>query len=285
MTTAHTTGYAHNGSCEIYFETFGKAGHPALLLVNGLGSQSINYADAWCEKFAARELFVIRFDNRDVGLSTKFEDAPVNELGACYNLSDMAGDAIAVLDANGVGKAHVMGLSMGGMIVQTLAIEHPDRLLSMTSVMSTSGEEAFRRSTPNAIRLLTAPAATDRESFVASWIEGLHEWGSPQFADEARWRADAERAFERSFHPSGSGRQYMAVGTSEPRAEALRSVRVPTLVIHGDKDTLIDQLGGRRVAELVPGAIFALTEGMGHDYPPQLWDAWVALVVGHIESV
>ncbi len=284
MTSAHTIGRAHNGSCEIHFETFGDPSHPALLLINGLGSQSINYPDAWCEKFAAESLFTIRFDNRDVGLSSKFDGAPVNEHGACYNLSDMAADAIAVLDANGIDRAHVMGLSMGGMIAQTLAIEYPDRLLSMTSVMSSSGEDDFRKSTPNAMRLLTAPPATDRESFVSSWIEGLHEWGSPEFADEARWRADAENAFDRCFHPSGSGRQYMAVGTSAPRAEALKSVRVPTLVIHGDKDTLIDPIGGRRVAELIPGAKFALIEGMGHDYPPQLWDHWVALVVDHIRS-
>ena len=272
---------AYNGTCELYFETFGDPENPALLLVNGLGSQSINYADAWCAKFSAKGLFVIRFDNRDVGLSSKFDTAPVNEAGACYNVSDMAADAIAVLDANGIAKAHVMGLSMGGMIVQVMAIEHPGRLLTMTSVMSNSGEPDYGQSTPNALRLLTAPPATDRESFVAQWIEGLREWGSPEFADDARWRADAERAFDRSFHPSGSGRQFLAVRSSSPRAAALRSVRVPTLVIHGDRDTLIDQSGGRRVAELIPGARFAIIEGLGHDYPPQLWDRWVDLVTTH----
>ena len=282
MTSAHSSGFAHNGACELYFETFGDPIHPALLLVNGLGSQSINYADPWCEMFAAKGLFVIRFDNRDVGLSTMFEGAPTNEAGACYSASDMADDAISVVDALGLGKVHVMGLSMGGMIAQVLAIEHPDRLLTMTSVMSNSGEPDYGQSTPNAMRLLTGPAATDRESFVASWIEGLHEWGSPEFADEARWRADAERAFERSFHPSGSGRQFLGVRSSKPRADALRSVHIPTLVIHGDKDTLIDQSGGRRVAELIPGARFELVEGMGHDYPPQLWEQWVGLVADHI---
>lgn len=276
--------FARNGNCEIYFDTFGSTENPALLLVNGLGSQCINYADAWCEKFADQGFFVIRFDNRDVGLSTSFEGAPVNEHGACYSVSDMAADAMAVLDANGIDKAHVMGLSMGGMIVQVLAIEHPDRLLSVTSVMSHSGEVEYAKSTPNAQRLLTAPGATDRESYVASWIEGLHEWGSPEFADEARWRADAERAFDRSFNPAGTGRQFLAVRSSAPRAERLRSVRIPTLVLHGDKDTLIDQIGGRRTAELIPGARFELIEGMGHDYPPQLWDRWVGLVVQHARA-
>lgn len=275
---------ARNGTCEIYFDTFGSADNPALLLVNGLGSQCINYADAWCQKFADQGFFVLRFDNRDVGLSTSFEGAPVNEHGGSYSVSDMAADAIAVLDANGIEKAHVMGLSMGGMIVQVLAIEYPDRLLSMTSVMSHSGEADYAKSTPNAQRLLTAPGATDRESYVASWIEGLHEWGSPEFADEERWRADAECAFDRSFNPAGSGRQFLAVRSSQPRAERLRSVHIPTLVMHGDKDTLIDQIGGRRTAELIPGARFELIEGMGHDYPPQLWDRWVDLVVSHARS-
>ncbi len=132
--------FTRNGDCELYYEAFGSPSDPTLLLINGLGSQCINYAEAWCEKFVARGFHVIRFDNRDVGLSTHFTDAPVGAQGEAYLLSDMADDAIAVLDANGVEQAHVMGLSMGGMIAQTLAIEHPDRLLSMTSVMSDTSE-------------------------------------------------------------------------------------------------------------------------------------------------
>jgi pimeloyl-ACP methyl ester carboxylesterase len=277
--------FAKNGSCEIYYDTFGSPADPTLLLVNGLGSQCINYHDDWCAKFVAAGFFVVRFDNRDVGLSTSFEDATVGTQGEAYLIGDMALDAIAVLDALGVAKAHVMGLSMGGMIVQTLAIEHPDRLFSATSVMSSTGEPEFGQSTPRALALLTAPAAVDRESYVHSWIEGLREWGSPEFADEARWRRDAERAFNRSFQPSGSKRQFLGIGASGPRADGLRNVRVPMLVMHGDKDTLIDQSGGRRTAELVPGAKFVLIEGLGHDYPPQLWDRWVAEVTGFIASL
>lgn len=274
-----------NGDCEIYYETFGAASDPALVLINGLGSQSINYHEDWCAKFAAKGFFVIRFDNRDVGLSTSFEGAAAGSQGSAYSVSDMASDAIAVLDAEGIARAHVMGLSMGGMIVQTLAIEHPDRLLSATSVMSSTGEPEFGQSTPRAFTLLTAPPATDRESYVQAAIEGLREWGSPAFADEARWRRDAEAAFDRSFRPTGPGRQFLAVRGSGPRAEKLKSVRVPMLVIHGDKDTLIDQSGGRRTAKLVPGARFVLIEGMGHDYPPQLWDRWVDEVTGFIASL
>src|SRR6187402_2044722 len=136
--------YAKNGVCEIYYETFGDPANPTLLMVNGLGSQSINYADAWCEMFAAEGLHVVRYDNRDVGLSSKFEDAPVDDQGAAYRLSDMADDGMAVLDALGVQRAHVMGLSMGGMIVQQMAIAHADRVITMTSVMSATGEPEYR---------------------------------------------------------------------------------------------------------------------------------------------
>jgi pimeloyl-ACP methyl ester carboxylesterase len=174
-----------------------------------------------------------------------------------------------------------MGLSMGGMIVQTMAILHPDRVLTMTSVMSHTGEPEYGRPAPEAWGLLTAPPATDRESYVEAHIAGQRVWGSPEFADEERWRAQAEAAFDRAFHPAGTRRQFLAVGASGSRADELRRLDVPTLVIHGDRDTLIDQSGGRRTAELVPGARFELIEGMGHDYPPQLWDRWVALVGDH----
>ncbi len=277
--------WARNGDCELFYETFGERTDPALLMVNGLGSQCVNYQDAWCEMFAAEGLYVIRFDNRDVGLSTSFSDAPVGEAGNAYVVDDMAADAVAVLDAEGIDQAHVMGLSMGGMIVQTMAIEHSERMLSMTSVMSSTGEPEFGQSTPSAFALLTAAPATDLESHVRSWIDGLREWGSPEYFDETRLRADAERAFERSFRPDGSGRQFMAIRASKPRADKLRSVTVPTLVMHGSADTLITPGGGERTAELIPGARFVLIEGMGHDYPPQLWRRWVDEVVGFIRGL
>jgi len=272
---------AKNGECTIYYETFGDRSNPALLMVNGLGSQSINYKDEWCNKFAAAGLYAIRFDNRDVGLSTHFTDAPTNEDGAAYTVSDMANDCIAVLDAEGIDKAHMMGLSMGGMIVQTVAIEHPERVVSMTSVMSRTGDPGVGEGTESAVALLLSPPATDRESYVEGHIAGLREWGSPEFADEARWRADAEAAFDRCFDPRGTLRQMLAVRSSGSRGDKLRHVQIPTLVIHGDKDTLIQPDGGRQTADVIPGARFELIEGMGHDYPPQLWDRWVALVADH----
>lgn len=263
-----------HGDWTIFYETFGDPTLPTLLLVNGLGSQCINYADDWCRLFANQGFHVVRYDNRDVGLSSHIPDAS-------YTCNDMAADGIAVLDALGVARAHVMGLSMGGMIVQMMAILHPDRLITMTSVMSHSGEPDYFRHSDRAFELLTAPSPTSREEYIQQWIDGLREWGSPEWADESRWRADAERAFDRCFDPAGAARQYQAIAASEPRADRLRTVTTPTLVMHGDRDTLIDQIGGRRVAELIPGARFVLIEGMGHDYPPQLWQQWVELVTNH----
>jgi len=277
--------WARNGECELWYETFGDRSDPALLMVNGLGSQSSNYQDAWCDMFAAEGLYVIRFDNRDVGLSTSFAGAPVGEAGNAYLLGDMAADAIAVLDAEGIDRAHVMGLSMGGMIVQTLAVEHPHRLLSMTSVMSATGEPEFGQSAPEAFAQLTAPPATDRESQVQRCIDGLRIWGSPEFFDEDRLRADAERSFDRAFTPDSTTRQFFAIRASAPRAHLLREVTVPTLVMHGSADTLITPSGGERTAELIPGARFVLVDGMGHDYPPQLWRWWVDEVTGFIRSL
>jgi pimeloyl-ACP methyl ester carboxylesterase len=270
--------YAHNDVCTLYYESFGSTDDPTLLLVNGLGSQCINFKREWCQLWVAAGFHVIRFDNRDVGLSTHFAGAPVDEHGAAYLLVDMAADAIAVLDAAGVGKAHVLGVSMGGMIVQTLAIHHRDRLLSIVSVMSNTGEPEYGRGTPEAMALLTAPAANDRDGAIERHVAGQRVWGSPEFADEARWRADAAAAWDRSVEPNGAGRQYFAVGTSRPRADGLRGVTTPTLVIHGDADTIIDISGGRRTAELIPGARFVAIEGMGHDYPPQLWPRLIAEV-------
>ncbi len=275
MGTVPAMPHATNGECTLYYETFGTPEDPTLLMVNGLGSQCINYASAWCEMFVDAGFHVIRFDNRDVGLSTRCAGAPVDEHGAAYRLTDMADDAVAVLDAAGVDRAHVMGLSLGGMIVQHLAIHHRDRLLSMVSVMSRTGEPGYGQSTPEALARLTGAPATDRASAIAISIEGLRIWGSPEFADEDRWAADAGRAFDRAFDPAGVSRQYFAVVASGSWADSLPAVTTPTLVMHGTADTLIDISGGRRTAELVPDARFVAIEGMGHDYPPQLWPRWV----------
>jgi len=267
--------YTTNGDCSIYYETFGSPDDPTLLMVNGLGSQCINYDEDWCQMFVDAGFQAVRFDNRDVGLSTHYTDAPVDERGAAYRVTDMAADAIAVLDAIGVEQAHVIGLSMGGMIVQHLAIHHRDRLLSMVSVMSGTGEDGWGQSTPEAAARLTGAPPTDLESSIANHIEGQRIWGSPDCVDEDRWRADAERAFYRAFDPAGVGRQFFAIVASRGWADELPNVTTPSLVMHGTADTLIDISGGRRTAELIPGATFVVLEGMGHDYPRQFWPQWV----------
>jgi len=260
---------ARNGDVEIHYEPFGDFGRPTLLLVNGLGSQCINYAADWCEMFCDEDYSVVRFDNRDVGLSSKLPDVD-------YTLADMASDAIAVLDAIGVEKAHVMGCSMGGMIVQRLAIDHPDRLLSVTSVMSRTGEPGFGESSEEALTLLMTPQPPERGAYIDRQVEALHVYGSkPEWLDDDAIRARAAAAFDRCFCPEGIVRQMKAVGRDGSRSEELANVRLPVLVLHGSRDTLIDPSGGRRTAELIPGARYVEIEAMGHDYPPPVWRQWV----------
>jgi pimeloyl-ACP methyl ester carboxylesterase len=262
---------ASNGDVSIYYETFGDPARPLLLLINGLGLQCINYSVDWCELFAAEGYQVGRFDNRDVGLSSKLD-------GVEYTMTDMANDAIAVLDSLGVGQAHVMGCSMGGMIVQRLAIDHPDRLLSITSVMSQTGEPGYGESSEEALAFLMAPPARSRAEYVDHHLAALKAYGSkPEWLDDDVSRARAGAAYDRCFCPAGIGRQMAAVMRDGARAEALRKVEVPALVIHGSRDTLIAPSGGRRTAELIPGARYEEIEGMGHDYPPAVWSQWVGI--------
>ncbi len=284
---------ATNGRVEIFYETFGGRNDPTLVLVNGLGSQCINYRTEWCQRFVASGFHVVRMDNRDVGLSTHFTDVAPDVAGVVaaiadhepvdvpYTLTDMAADVIAVLDALGVDRAHVMGLSMGGMIVQTLAIEHPERLRSITSVMSNTGEPEYGQPTAEARARLFGRPATNREEAIANHLAGLRIWGSPGKVDETAQARFAGEAFDRAFDPAGVARHIMAITASASRVAALRTVRVPTLVMHGSADKLVDPSGGRRTAELIPDARFVLLEGMGHDYPRAYWDEWVDLVTDH----
>jgi pimeloyl-ACP methyl ester carboxylesterase len=271
---------AHNGDVELFFETFGSDADPALLLVNGLGSQCINYDERWCEKFAAEGFRVIRFDNRDIGLSSKLDDHPD------YALRDMAADAVAVLDALDIRRAHVMGISLGGMIAQRLAIDHGDRVLSLTSAMSRTSETEYGQSSPEALAVLMAKPARTRDEYVDNQIAGIRIYGSkPEWIDEPYLRARAARAFDRCYWPAGVGRQMHAIMRDGDRVEGLRQLTVPTLVIHGDRDTLIDASGGRRTAELIPGARFVEIAGMGHDYPIAVWDLWVATWVDFVRGI
>jgi len=260
---------AHHGEIDLFFEAFGSETDPTLLLVNGLGSQCINYDEQWCEKFTARGYRVIRFDNRDTGLSSKLDDHT-------YTLRDMAGDALAVLDTVGVERSHVLGISMGGMIGQRLAIDHGDRLLSLTSVMSRTGEPGYGESSPAALAAMMTKPARTRDEYVDNEIASRRVYGSkPEWFDEPYLRARAARAFDRCYCPAGVARQMQAIVSDGDRAAGLRTLTVPTLVMHGDRDPLIDPSGGRRTAELIPGARYVEIAGMGHDYPAAVWDLWV----------
>ena len=266
-----------NGDITLYFETLGPDDAPVLLLVNGLGSQCINFKVEFCEKFVANGFRVVRFDNRDVGLSTHLED------DARYTVEDMAGDGFAVLDAVGAQTAHIAGWSMGGMIVQAMALRHPERILSMTSVMSAAGTLTGERD-PDVVAAFMAPPATTREDAAERQLAGLKAWGSPACLDIERITADAYAAFDRCWDPSGRQRQAIAVAKSPSREQALRSLTVPTLVVHGDADRLVPLEFGRKTAEVIPGARFEVVEGMGHDYPPQHWERVVELISEHART-
>jgi pimeloyl-ACP methyl ester carboxylesterase len=279
------------------YDTFGSSSAPAVLLVVGLGAQMIAWPRAFCERLAAGGRFVIRFDNRDSGLSSKldgeaadlpaiFEAASKGELDAAgalspYTLSDMSDDAFALLTGLGIERAHVVGSSLGGAIAQTMAIEHPERILTLTSMMATTGEAEVGQPTPEAAATLLAPWPADREAFLLAATRAAQIWGSKRYQDEAAVRELAAQHYDRSHYPSGAGRQLAAAIASGSRADALRRLHVPTLVIHGLDDTLVSPSGGERTAALVPRARLLLLPDMGHDRPKPLWPQICAAILEH----
>ena len=288
--------FATNGPLELYYETFGTPGGMALLLVNGLGSQCINYDVEFCRMFVDRGFFVIRFDNRDVGLSSKLEDVTPRlsevatavregrEANVPYRLSDMADDAVAVLDALGVDVAHVMGVSMGGMIVQQLAIDHAERLVSMTSIMSTTGDRDVGQASPEVAALFNAPPGHDRDTVIARAQALQRLYTSPTEYSPERVAQRVGDAFDRCFCPRGVARQLAAIMASGSRTQRLTSLDLPVLVMHGDADTLVDISGGVRTAQCIPGAQFVAIPGMGHDLAPRYWATIVESISDHAAS-
>jgi pimeloyl-ACP methyl ester carboxylesterase len=268
--------FAEHGDVRLWLESFGDPADPALLLINGLGSQCTNYRVEWVERFVAAGFRVLRFDNRDVGRSTWFDEAGTD--GPAYTVEDMADDAAAVLAAADVDAAHVLGVSMGGMIAQALVIRHPERVRTLTSIMSSTGDPDVGLPSEASLQHILTPSPTDREGYLRHQLTSIRTWGSPDAFDEAWIREMQGEAYDRAFHPEGQLRQMYAVRTAASRTEALGSVTVPALVVHGDQDRLVDPSGGRRTADAIPGARFELIEGMGHDYPPVWWDRIVGLV-------
>jgi pimeloyl-ACP methyl ester carboxylesterase len=273
---------ARANGIDIEYEEFGDPKAEPLLLVMGLGAQMISWDDAFCEQLAARGFRVIRFDNRDTGLSTRMEAAGPPDMASALNgdphpaymLDDMAADAAGLLDALGIGAAHIVGASMGGFISQLIAINHPDRVLSLTSIMSgpSRNEGGYVPPTPEAAAILFAKPPATREESIEMSLTGRRAWvGSGDPFDEEFERANATRAVQRAYYPVGVGRQLLAVLAAEPRLERLLRVRVPTLVIHGQDDILVPIENGRMVAAAVPGARILEVEGMGHDIPRRVW--------------
>jgi pimeloyl-ACP methyl ester carboxylesterase len=281
------------------YETVGSPTDPPLLLVMGFGAQLIAWPRAFCERLAGGGRFVISFDNRDCGLSSKLDgqgadlssviaaasggDFERARALAAYTLSEMSDDGLALLSALDVERAHVLGSSMGGMIAQTMAIEHPERLLTLTSMMSTTGERDFGQSTPDATQALLTPAPADRAGYVEA-AERSVIWRSKKYTDLDGVRALAGEAYDRCYHPEGATRQLAAMIASGSRAEGLRRLRLPTLVIHGLDDTLIAPSGGERTAALIPGARLLLLEDMGHDRPEPLWPQICGAILEHTGS-
>ena len=264
---------AKNGSVEIEYQTFGDDRPETILLVNGLGSQMTRWPEAFCEMLVAKGYRSIRYDNRDTGLSTWVTS------GEAYTLADMARDGMAVLDAAGVSQAHVAGVSMSGMIVQRMALDVPERVLSMTSIMSTTGARDAFRSTPEAAAVLnTRPPdpQADFEAFVAHQMKNARTIGSPAYPwDEAALRERVIAEYRRAFNPIGVARQRAAVDADGDRTEALKQLKIPTVVLHGADDPLLMAVGGEATAAAVPGAELRIIPGMGHDLPPALYDTFV----------
>jgi len=273
---------AHGNGVKLEYETVGDPAGRPLLLVQGLGAQLTSVEDGLCQELASRGFLVIRYDNRDAGLSTWFDDArPVNLAAVwsgdhstlVYTLEDMADDAVAVLDAARVEAAHVAGISLGGMIAQLLATRYPERVLSLASIMSTTGDRAVGQPTGEAASVLMSPMPGDRERFIEQAVVNTRaiSCGTAYPFDEEAVRRGAARGYDRAYHPKGTGRQFAAILAAGDRTPALGQIRVPTLVVHGEEDQIIGVSGGEATAAAIGGARLLRVPGLGHELPPGFW--------------
>jgi pimeloyl-ACP methyl ester carboxylesterase len=287
---------ARANGIQLEYDTFGRASDPPLLLIMGLGAQMVLWDEELCELLAGRRHYVVRFDNRDVGLSTKFDDAGVPNVvammqrgadrsSAPYTLDDMADDAAGLLDALRIDSAHIVGASMGGMIAQTVAYRHAPRTRSLVSIMSSTGNPELPQAKPEAMAVLMKPRPMNREANIEAAVEASRVIGSPAYPqDEARLRERAAMLFDRAFTPLGTVRQMAAIYAHGNRAPRLSTVMAPTLVIHGLADPLVPVEGGRDTARSIPGAELLEIEGMGHDLPPQLWTRIADAIAAHAQK-
>jgi pimeloyl-ACP methyl ester carboxylesterase len=276
----------------LVYDAFGERTASPLLLIMGLGGQLISWDDEFCVRLAAMGFWVIRYDHRDAGQATRFDEAGVPDLLALsqtslrgepvqvpYTLEDMAADAAGLLDALEIPSAHVVGVSMGGMIAQVLAICHPERVRSLTCAMSSTGDPDLPLPTPEALAILLAPPAPNREAYLERSAESWRVLNGPNLPfDEDRHRHRAGTAYDRGYYPAGTGRHLAAVIAAPGRRAALACLDMPALVIHGDADPLIPLPGGEDIARSIPGAKLMVIPGMGHDLHPDLWPALIAAI-------
>ncbi len=286
---------AQANGIEITYDTFGDPQAKPMLLIMGLGAQMIAWEEDFCAQLAEQGHWVIRFDNRDIGLSTKFTEAGAPDLTAlmmasmqgqpvssAYLLSDMALDAVGLLDALDIKAAHVVGVSMGGMIAQMMAVNHPDRTLTLTSIMSSTGDPDLPPPTQEAAMVLGTPAPTDREGYIEETVKAWRVLSGPVFPyPEEVIRNRAAKTFDRGLSPAGFARQLAAIFASGSRKEALKSVTTSTLVIHGDADPLVPVEAGKDTANTVPGAKLLIVEGMGHSLPVEAWPQLIGAITEH----
>jgi pimeloyl-ACP methyl ester carboxylesterase len=279
---------------ELEYDTFGSSDDPTTLLVMGLGGQMIAWDEAWCNRLAAFGRYIVRFDNRDSGLSTKIDGGTfdMSAIAAAvltgadippvpYDLSDMAADSVGLLDHLGVEAAHIVGVSLGGMIGQTMAIEYPKRTLSLISIMSSIGDPEYGRPSAATLTALLVPPPTTRDEIMDAAEAWAKATGSKRYLDVRLARERAGIFYDRSHYPNGVGRQLAAGAASGDRTDRLRKLTVPTLVIHGQDDRLFDISGGRRTAEVIPGANLLELADMGHDVPFALWSIVINSIVAH----
>jgi pimeloyl-ACP methyl ester carboxylesterase len=281
------------GELEICYETFGSPDAPALLLVMGLGTQMIGWPQAFCEALAARGFHVIRYDNRDSGRSThlrQYRPPSIKQLllrdksAARYSLADMADDGVGLLDQLGIERAHVAGASMGGMIAQTMAARHPDRVLSLASIMSNTGHRWKGTPGLRVYPMFMRRPADNREGAIESTISTFRLIGSPGFPfEEDELRRMAQLSYERGYNPAGTARQLAAIVAAGDRVAELRRISAPTVVIHGTRDRLVRPSGGRETAKAIPGAQLVEIDGMGHDLPRGAWERIIDAIVANTE--
>lgn len=290
--------FARANGIDICYEIFGEPTAEPMLLIMGLGAQMVLWDDDFCERLAARGFRVIRFDNRDIGQSSKMSGGkrltPLELLklrflkipvAAPYKLSDMALDTICLMDVLGIRSAHLVGASMGGMIAQEIAITFPERVRSLTSIMSTTGNPKVPPPTREASAMLMAPPPATKEEYLERFAQTWKLLRVGRFPeDEARDRARAERCYSRGLNPAGVGRQLRAIFASGSRKERLRNVKAPTLVIHGTVDPLVHPMGGKDTAASISGAKLLMIEGMGHALPLPMWPQIIDAIATHAKG-